>query len=103
MMITLNGASGGRGIWVGVVLVALATMMSACVSPEPEPQLTDPIDVEALILAEQMADRAMVQEAHPGADVPLPATIDRIRVIDELGWAEVLAECRLHIPAATAA
>ena len=103
MMGTLNGASGGRGIWAGVVIVALATMMSACVSPDTEPQLTDPIDVEALILAEQMADRAMVQEAHPGADVPLSETIERIRVIDELEWAEVLAECltRNGFPATT--
>lgn len=79
--------------WHLIGLMVGSILLTSCSAQGAPPELTDPIDVEALILAEQMADRAMVQEAHPGADVPLPETIERIRVIDELEWAEVLAEC----------
>lgn len=92
-MDTLIARRAGRRAWASVLLVAGLTLVAGCISPPVQPEPEDVVDLEVLILAEQMADREMVQEAYPNADVPLPESIERVRVIDELEWAEVLAEC----------
>lgn len=86
------GARRDRDLLIAWVAIT-AALLSGCSSSSINPELTDPIDVEALILAEQLADRSMVKEAHPDADVPSPESIERVRIIDELEWADVLAEC----------
>lgn len=90
---TSNVMRGRARSWHAIVLIGAVMWVSGCSGDVEQPEPPDAGDVEALILGEQMADRETVQEAYPNADVPLPETIERIRVIDELEWAEVLAEC----------